>query len=48
MPRDVSAETEPLPITELCHRHEGDWLLIKILDSSLPMGDAPGLVLARG
>lgn len=37
----------PRPIREICDEHEGEWLLIKILDASAPMGDAPGLLLAR-
>ena len=36
---------EVLPVREISDRHEGEWLLIKILDSTLPMGDAPGQVL---
>lgn len=36
------------PIREICNQHEGEWLLIKILDTRVRLSDAPGQVLARG
>lgn len=42
-----AAADQPRPIREICDEHEGEWLLIKILDASAPMGDAPGLLLAH-
>ena len=48
MPQAGSAAAEVLTIQEIADRHEGEWVLIRILDSSGPMGDAPGIVLAHG
>ncbi len=48
MSHHISIETEVLPISEICDRFEGEWMLIKILDASVPTGTAPGQVLARG
>lgn len=48
MQRSTSIGQEVLPIREISDRHEGEWVLIKILDSTLPMGEAPAVVLAHG
>ena len=45
---ELAVRTEVLPIGAISERYGGEWLLIKILDASLPMGDAPGIVLAHG
>jgi hypothetical protein len=36
------------PIREICDQYEGEWLLIRILDASRPLGDSPGQLLAHG
>lgn len=38
----------PLPLRELCDRYEDEWLLVKILDWTVPAGDQPCILLARG
>lgn len=35
------------PIREISDQHEGEWLLIKVLEASGPFGDAPGQLLAH-
>jgi hypothetical protein len=47
MPHAEPVAEEVLTIQEIADRHEGEWVLIKILDSSGPMGEAPGTVLAH-
>ena len=48
MPHTEPTAEEVLPIREIDDRYPGEWVLIKILDSSGPLGDAPGVMLAHG
>ncbi len=41
------APRQTLPIRQLSDRYEGEWLLVKVLDPSVPVGDALGEVLAH-
>ena len=47
MPQKTAEDREFAPIRELSDRYEGEWLLIKILDPNLPVGDARGELLVR-
>ena len=47
MPEDSTGSNE-LPVREICDLHQGEWLLIKILDADAPAGDARGQLLAHG
>lgn len=38
---------EPVPLREICERHEGEWLLVKILDAAASAGDEPSVLLAH-
>lgn len=48
MPRDEPRVQEVLTLQEIADRHVGEWVLIKILEDSYPIGNAPGIVLAHG
>lgn len=48
MPRKPVEDPETLMINDICDRYDGEWVVIKILDASLPMGEAPAQVLAHG
>jgi hypothetical protein len=48
LPPANSEAPEVLTLFEIARRYEGKWVLVKILDSSLPRRDAPGIVLAHG
>lgn len=48
MPKQSANSDEPVPLRELCDRYEQDWLLVKMLDWTVPAGDRPCILLARG
>lgn len=48
MHQPAPVETQALRIDDIRRRHEGEWLLVKILDTGVPLGEAPGEVLAQG
>lgn len=35
-------------LQEILDRHDGEWVLVKILDPKVPRGDAPSVLLAHG
>ena len=37
----------PMPLREICREHAGEWLLVKILDTSAPDADGLCILLAR-
>jgi hypothetical protein len=39
---------EILTMYEIASRYEGEWVLVKILEPTVPRRDAPGIVLAHG
>lgn len=48
MPKSTVVSSEPVPLRELCDQYPQDWLLVKILDWTVPAGDQPCTLLARG
>lgn len=48
MTHSLAGSDQPVPLRDLCEQHEGEWLLVKILDPAAPAGDAPSLLLAHG
>jgi hypothetical protein len=48
MPRVEPIAEEVLRLQEILDRHDGEWVLVKILDPRGPRGDAPSVALAHG
>lgn len=48
MEQAPSVERYPQGIDEILEHHEGEWLLIEVLDTTVPLGKSPGVVLAHG
>jgi len=42
-----SSSNQPAPIRQLSDQYDGEWLLIKVLDTAARAGDAPGELLAH-
>jgi hypothetical protein len=47
MPQLLDGSNEPVPLRELCDQYEQHWLLVKILDWTVPEGDQPCILLAH-
>jgi hypothetical protein len=47
MPEGFPQSGEPVPVRQLSDQFDGEWLLIKVLDTSAPAGDALGELLAH-
>ena len=43
-----STGEEVLRLQDILDRHDDEWVLVKILDPSVPRGEAPSVVLAHG
>ena len=48
MPDSTSTEKLTQSIDEIRAAHEGEWLLVKILDTGVPLGQSRGELLAHG
>ena len=47
MPKGSPQSNQPTSIRQLSDQYDGEWLLIKVLDTTVPAGDALGQLLAR-
>lgn len=47
MPKSLVVSDPPVPLRDLCDRYETEWLLVKILDWTVPDGDQPCILLAH-